>query len=177
MSDVLETPVQGQSLGDKALQAACLASQALFQKQDPEGYWCGDLTADSTLQSDYILLQMWLHPAASDGSWNPPTMPKIRKAVRSILDAQRADGGWNIYEPGPSELNATVRAYTMLKMTGTRPQRAAHEACPRSHSSHGRNPGVQQLHQAQLQPVRSFSAQVRAHHSAGNPDHSRQRAL
>jgi squalene-hopene/tetraprenyl-beta-curcumene cyclase len=45
-------------------------------------------------------------------------MPRIRKAVRAILDAQLPDGGWNIYEPGPSEINATVRAYTMLKMTG-----------------------------------------------------------
>ena len=44
------------------------------------------------------------------------------KAVRPILDAQRADGGWNIYEPGPSEINATVRAYTMLKMTGISPE-------------------------------------------------------
>ena len=102
----------------KALATARLAARALYQKQSAEGYWCGDLTADSTLQSDYILLQMWLHPAAPDGSWNPPTMPKIRKAVRAILDTQRPDGGWNIYEPGPSEINATVRAYTMLKMTG-----------------------------------------------------------
>jgi squalene-hopene/tetraprenyl-beta-curcumene cyclase len=95
------------------------AAEALLAKQYPEGYWYGDLTADSTLQSDYILLQMWLYPASpEDGSWNPPTMPRVRKAVTAILDSQRPDGGWNIYEPGPSEINATVRAYTMLKMTG-----------------------------------------------------------
>lgn len=102
----------------KARETAELAARTLQSKQYAEGYWYGDLTADSTLQSDYILLQMWLHPAGADGSWNPPTMPKIRKAVRAILDAQRPDGGWNIYEPGPSEINATVRAYAMLKMTG-----------------------------------------------------------
>lgn len=28
------------------------------------------------------------------------------------------DGGWSIYKPGPSELNATVRAYTALKLCG-----------------------------------------------------------
>ena len=96
-----------------------LAAKGLITKQYPEGYWYADLTADTTLLSDYILLQMWLYPAsAEDGSWNPPTMPLIRKAVKGILEAQRADGGWNIYEPGPSEVNATVRAYTMLKMTG-----------------------------------------------------------
>ncbi len=98
--------------------AAMLAARTLQSWQKGEGYWCGDLTADSTLQCDYILLQMWLYPAAQDGSWNPPAMPKIKKAVRAILDTQRSDGGWNIYQPGPSEINATVRAYAMLKMTG-----------------------------------------------------------
>ena len=94
------------------------AAKTLYEKQHDEGYWVADLTADSTLLSDYILLQMWLYPPAEDGSWNPPTMPRIRKAVRSILDSQRPDGGWNIYEPGQSEINASVRAYSMLKMAG-----------------------------------------------------------
>lgn len=105
-------------LQTEAQHAARRATAHLEALQNGEGYWMGNLTADSTLQSDYILLQMWLYPAAADGSWNPPTMPKIRKAVQTILDTQRADGGWNIYEPGPSEINATVRAYTMLKLTG-----------------------------------------------------------
>ena len=48
-------------------------------------------------------------------------MPKIKKAIRAILDSQREDGGWNIYQPGASEINATVRAYSMLKMTGMDP--------------------------------------------------------
>jgi len=103
---------------EEARTVADRAMRALLDKQRDEGYWVADLTADSTLQSDYILLQMWLYPPGADGEWNPPTMPKIRKAVRAILDAQREDGGWNIYEPGQSEINATVRAYAMLKMTG-----------------------------------------------------------
>ncbi len=102
----------------EARTTAVLAEQALASRQHAEGYWCGDLIGDSTLESDYILLQMWLHPPAPDGSWDPPAMSKIRKAVRTILDAQRDDGGWNNYEPGESEINATVRAYTMLKLTG-----------------------------------------------------------
>ncbi|HSW40840.1 MAG TPA: hypothetical protein VLL97_15265, partial [Acidobacteriota bacterium] len=88
----------------ESLMTALKAAQILQSKQHNEGYWCGDLTADSTLQSDYILLQMWLYPAEKDGSWNPPTMPRIRKAARAILDAQLPDGGWNIYTPGPSEI-------------------------------------------------------------------------
>ncbi|MBK7930816.1 MAG: squalene--hopene cyclase [Bryobacterales bacterium] len=103
---------------EEARAAARRAARALIAKQHPDGYWNGNLTADSTLQSDYILLQMWLHPAEADGTWNPPTLPKIRKAARAILDAQMPDGGWSIYEPGPAEINATVRAYTALKMAG-----------------------------------------------------------
>jgi squalene-hopene/tetraprenyl-beta-curcumene cyclase len=94
------------------------AARALVAKQYPGGYWYGELTADATLQADYILLQMWLYPAEPGGAWNPPTMSKIRKAARSILDAQKPDGGWSIYEPGPPEINITVRAYTALKMAG-----------------------------------------------------------
>ncbi len=101
--------------------SAHAAVNSLQARQNPQGYWCGDLTADSTLQSDYILLQMWLYPPAQDGTWNPPTLPKIRKAARAILNTQLEDGGWNIYHPGQSEINATVRAYAMLKMTGMDP--------------------------------------------------------
>ncbi len=90
---------------------------------------------------------MWLHPPAVDGSWNPPTLPKIRKAVRAILEAQREDGGWNTYEPGPSEINATVRAYAMLKMTGLAPSDPRIEKSARVESGNGRHPGNQQLHE------------------------------
>ena len=89
----------------------------LLSRQSPEGYWWADLTADSTLESDFILLQLWLHPPR-DGAWNPPTRPLIEKTVRSILDRQLPDGGFNIYAHGPSELNATIKAYTALKLGG-----------------------------------------------------------
>ena len=62
-----------------------------------------ELTADTTLESDYILLQLWLHPPVN-GVWNPPTRPMIDKAVDSILARQLPDGGFNIYPQGPAEL-------------------------------------------------------------------------
>lgn len=102
----------------RAHAAALAAARFLESRQHAEDYWCGGLTGDSTLECDYILLQMWLYPAAPDGAWSPPTMPRIRKAARAVLDAQRPDGGWSICEPGTSEINATARSYTMLKMTG-----------------------------------------------------------
>lgn len=76
---------------EEARTTARKAAGHLLSLQHREGYWVGDLTADSTLQSDYILLQMWLYPPEQDGAWNPPTMPRIRKAVQAILTAQRPD--------------------------------------------------------------------------------------
>src|SRR3984957_14982034 len=89
----------------------------LLGLQHPEGYWWADLTADTTLESDFILLELWKNPPAK-GVWNPPTRPLIDKAVRSILDRQLPDGGFNIYADGPSEISATVKAYTALKLAG-----------------------------------------------------------
>src|SRR4051794_14148157 len=83
-------------------------SQALLAMQHEDGYWSGKLTADATLESDYALLELWLHPPV-DGVWDPPSRSRIAKAVNSILDRQLADGGWSIYEGGPSEINATAR--------------------------------------------------------------------
>ena len=107
-------------LRERIDQAAVAASAALRAMQHPDGYWCGQLTADVTLESDYILLELWRHPA--EGSvWNPPSKERIAKAARTILDRQLPDGGWNIYHDGPSELNATARAYATLKLTGSSP--------------------------------------------------------
>ena len=101
--------------------AIARACDALFAQQSPEGFWCGELTADTTLESDYILLQLWLHqPQGSQ--WNPPSQARIEKAVRSILERQLADGGFNIYAGGPAEISATVKAYTALKLAGLAPE-------------------------------------------------------
>ena len=93
------------------------ASDALVAAQHQEGYWCGDLTADTTLESDYILLQLWLHPPQG-ANWTPPSRPLIDKAVHSILSRQLPDGGFNIYPQGPSEISATIKAYFSLKLAG-----------------------------------------------------------
>lgn len=95
---------------------------AMLGLQSPEGYWCGELTADSTLESDYILLQLWMHPPLADEEWNPPSRARISKAVQAILDRQQADGGWWIYPGGGAEVNATARAYTSLKLAGVDPE-------------------------------------------------------
>jgi squalene-hopene/tetraprenyl-beta-curcumene cyclase len=79
----------------------------LLAQQAPEGYWRGELEADTTVESDYVL---YLHILG-----RPDRVPKLATYIRR---QQRADGGWNIYEGGPSELNATVKAYFALKLAG-----------------------------------------------------------
>ena len=96
------------------------ASEYLFAQQAPDGFWCGELTADTTLESDYILLQLWLHQPEG-AAWNPPSRTRIDKAARSILERQLPDGGFNIYSGGPSEVSATVKAYSALKLAGIPP--------------------------------------------------------
>jgi squalene-hopene/tetraprenyl-beta-curcumene cyclase len=97
--------------------AAARATDYFLRTQSAQGYWWAELTADTTLESDYILLQLWLHPPV-DGVWNPPTRPLINNAVRSILERQLPDGGFNIYPQGPVDLSATVKAYFSLKLAG-----------------------------------------------------------
>ena len=117
MSPTLEVR---ESLVREVLAAVERAAANLAARQDPRGYWCAELTADTTLESDYILLQLWMHPPVN-GEWNPPTMPLIQKAAQSILARQLPDGGFNIYARGPAEISATVKAYSALKLAGLSP--------------------------------------------------------
>ena len=114
-----------EALEQRHVEAAKKSAAAMLELQAPQGYWCGELTADSTLESDYILLQLWMHPPGSDGKWTPPSRARVDKAVRSILERQLPDGGWHIYPGGGSEVNATARAYTVLKIAGVDPESEA----------------------------------------------------
>ncbi len=81
----------------------------LLREQKPEGYWVGELLVDSTLVSDMVVFHHW------DGSVQPEWQ---RKAVNHLFSMQLPDGGWNIYYGGPSEVNATIKAYLALKLAG-----------------------------------------------------------
>jgi squalene-hopene/tetraprenyl-beta-curcumene cyclase len=110
------------ALAEAAGLSALRAAEALLAHQNLEGFWCGELLADTTLESDFILLQLWLHPP-KDGTWRPPSLERILKASRSILDRQLPDGGFSIYPRGPADLNASVKAYAALKLSGLDPAR------------------------------------------------------
>src|SRR5258708_38110338 len=82
-------------------------AEHLLSLQVADGYWQGELEADSTLESDYIYYLFVL------GEAEPVRIAKLANYVRS---KQLADGGWNLYPGGPSELNATCKAYFALKL-------------------------------------------------------------
>jgi squalene-hopene/tetraprenyl-beta-curcumene cyclase len=107
----------GEKLATGIAEAARRASENLLSRRNAQGFWWGELTADTTLESDFILLQLWLYPPEGS-SWNPPTRSLVDKAVRSILERQLPDGGFNIYPKGPADVSATVKAYFALKLAG-----------------------------------------------------------
>jgi squalene-hopene/tetraprenyl-beta-curcumene cyclase len=92
------------------------ARKFLFSRQHDEGYWCGELEADTTLESDYILLQTLL------GTGNPE---RFQKCCNWILQHQNEDGGWGIYADAPSNISASVKAYFGLKLSGYKPDHPA----------------------------------------------------
>src|SRR5213593_3404890 len=77
--------------------------------QHQDGYWLGELEADTTLESDYIF---YLHVL---GRFDRQRVSKLAEYIRL---RQLEDGGWNIYFGGPSEVNATLKAYLALKLAG-----------------------------------------------------------
>src|SRR5207245_8223148 len=87
----------------------------LLSLQAEGGFWQGELEADTTLESDYIY---YLHVL---GKAEPERIAKLANYVRQ---KQLPDGGWPIYPNGPSELNATCKAYFALKLAGDSPDSA-----------------------------------------------------
>ncbi len=94
------------------------ARDYLFTQQHEDGYWCGELEADTTLESDYIAIHTLL------GTGNPSRM---QRAVPEIIRHQNEDGGWPIYTGGPSNISASVKAYFALKLMGYKPDHPALE--------------------------------------------------
>jgi len=103
---------QQQDWAQKLPESIERGAEHLLSLQREDGYWQGELEADSTLGSDYIYYLFVL------GKAEPTRIAKLANYVRS---KQLDDGGWNIYPGGPSELNATCKAYFALKLAGDDP--------------------------------------------------------
>lgn len=94
---------------DRLRRAVDRAAAYLLKLQAPDGYWCAELEADTTLESDYIF---YLHLL---GRAEPGRIARLANHIRR---RQLPDGGWNTYLGGPAELNATVKAYVGLRLAG-----------------------------------------------------------
>jgi len=107
-------PFAQEPVAQDAIEGTMRASQDfLLSLQKPDGHWEGELTVDATLCCDTIL---YLH-------WSGRAEPDLEaKCAGHIRRRQAADGGWNIFIGGPSEINASVKAYFALKLAGDSPK-------------------------------------------------------
>lgn len=84
----------------------------LLRIQKPDGRWECELFVDATLCADYVAYLQW------SGRMDKGV---VEKCAAHIRRRQLPDGGWNIYEEGPSEINCSVKAYLALKLAGDAP--------------------------------------------------------
>jgi len=85
----------------------------IFSRQDPTGFWCGELEADPMLEADYIFAHILL---GTGDQW------RLERATTEILRYQNADGGWSIYPDGPSNISLSVKCYFAGKLMGMKPE-------------------------------------------------------
>ncbi len=114
---------------------------------------------DSTLCSDYVLFMHWVGEVDE-------TLQ--RRCVRHILKRQLPDGGWNIYYGGPSEINASVKAYFALKLAGHSPEAPFMQEARANILRLGGIPRMNTYQQALPGVVRAIPLEISAGHSGGN---------
>jgi squalene-hopene/tetraprenyl-beta-curcumene cyclase len=88
------------------------AQRHLLAVQSPDGHWLGELEADASITSEYVLFGHLIDRRDT---------AREAKAVRYLRDCQRPNGGWNLYKGGPPNLSVTLKAYFALKVAGTAP--------------------------------------------------------
>ena len=79
----------------------------LLARQHPEGYWCGELEADSMLEADYIFLHTLLE------SGDPE---RLKRACTEMMRYQKEDGSWSLYPGGPGNVSLSVKCYFSAKL-------------------------------------------------------------
>ncbi|MEE9199703.1 MAG: squalene--hopene cyclase [Dehalococcoidia bacterium] len=86
--------------------------QYMLGQQEGEGYWSGELEANVTITSEYLLLTHFL---------GVPDRKRWDRIVGYLRSKQLPDGAWNVYYGGPSDLNVSVEAYFAMKLAGVSP--------------------------------------------------------
>ena len=85
------------------------AAQALSSRQQADGHWLFELEADATIPSEYMFLHYFME-----------TVDEEREARIAVYlrRRQHENGSWSLYESGPGDMSATVKAYFALKLAG-----------------------------------------------------------
>ncbi len=85
------------------------AADALFQLQDPAGYWWAELQSNVTITAEVLLLhRVW------------GTFDRVPRAAAEqyFRGEQRAHGGWELAYGDGGELSVSIEAYLALRMLG-----------------------------------------------------------
>jgi squalene-hopene/tetraprenyl-beta-curcumene cyclase len=103
-------------------EAVLRASESLLALQHADGNWAFQLEADTSIPSEYILLQHYL------GRIEPELQARIARYIRA---RQGAAGGWPLFHGGDLDISCSVKAYFALKAAGD-PSDAPHMARARA---------------------------------------------
>ncbi|MGH9589236.1 MAG: squalene--hopene cyclase, partial [Terracidiphilus sp.] len=79
----------------------------LLSRQNPAGYWCGELEADAMLEADYI----FLHKLLDSGD-----LGRLTRALAEMWRYQNEDGSWSLYPGGPGNVSLCVKCYFAAKL-------------------------------------------------------------
>jgi squalene-hopene/tetraprenyl-beta-curcumene cyclase len=97
---------------DPVSKTIALSGEALLARQYAHGYWHFELEADVTIPAEYLFLQYYLGHVDKE---------REARLAAYIISRQLPDGSWPLYEGGPGNLSATVKAYFALKLAGKDP--------------------------------------------------------
>src|SRR5665213_2573705 len=81
----------------------------ILSLQHPDGYWSGELEADSMLEADYI----FLHTLLESGDAG-----RLKRAFTEMMRYQNEDGSWSLYPGGPGNVSLSVKCYSAGKIMG-----------------------------------------------------------
>jgi squalene-hopene/tetraprenyl-beta-curcumene cyclase len=85
------------------------SADQIISLQHSDGFWCGELEADSMLEADYIFLHVLLD------SGDPG---RLKRAFTEMMRFQNDDGSWSIFPGGPGNISLTVKCYFSAKLMG-----------------------------------------------------------
>ena len=89
------------------------SQEYLLRLQAPAGFWVGELEADSTITSEYLLLRHLLGTADPDLE---------RKAIHYLRGVRARTAPGTSTRRGAGDLSATIKSYFAMKMAGVPPE-------------------------------------------------------